>query len=140
MTYYPLHVDSPWIGVHNLTRSVITYQDYLSNPWVTYLTYYVINWHTLTSRSIYQIPLKELLWPQISWSHVLWITQGDTLSQSHEISFIENTCCHQSLSTMTQSIGIYDHFRVSLIGQSLLLILTSTQYPFKVESLCSIVS
>ena len=41
----------------------------------------------------------------------------------HGVS-IENTCSHQPLSIVTQSIGIYDHFRVSLIGQNLLLILT----------------
>ena len=67
--------------------STITYQDYLSNPWVTYPIYYVINLHTLVIRSICQIPLKEFLWPQISWLDVLQITQGATLSQSHEISW-----------------------------------------------------
>ena len=30
-------------------------------------------------------PFKELLQPQILLSHVLRITQGDTLSQTHEI-------------------------------------------------------
>ena len=53
---------------------------------------------------------------------------------------IENTCCHQPSLTMTQSIGIYDHFRVSPIGQNFLLILAQTQYPFKIESTCSIVA
>ena len=41
---------------------------------------------------------------------------------------------------MTQSIGIHDYFRVSPIGQSLLLILAHAQYPLKVESSCSIVA
>ena len=47
---------------------------------------------------------------------------------------IENTCCYQHSSIVTQSIGIYDHFRVSPIGQSLLLILAQAQYPLKVEN------
>ena len=34
---------------------------------------------------------------------------------------------------------ICDHFRVSLVVQSLLLIFALTQYPLKVESLCNIV-
>ena len=55
-------------------------------------------------------------------------------------AFIENTYYHQSLSTVTQSIGKYDNFRVSPISQSLLLILTQTQYFLKVESPCSIVA
>ena len=42
---------------------------------------------------------------------------------------IENTCCHQPPSTVTQSIGIYDYLRVSLIGQNLLLTLAHAQYP-----------
>ena len=47
---------------------------------------------------------------------------------------------HQLSSTVAQSIRIYDHFRVSLIGQSLLLILAYAQYPLNVESPCSIVA
>ena len=69
-----------------MNHSTMTYEDYLSNHWVIDPTYDVINWHTLALRIICQIPLKELLWPEISWSHVLWITQEDTLSQYHEIS------------------------------------------------------
>ena len=53
---------------------------------------------------------------------------------------IENTYCHQPPSTVTQSIGIYDHFRVSPICQSLLLISTQSQYPLKVESSSNIVA
>ena len=53
---------------------------------------------------------------------------------------VENAYCHQPPSTMTQSIGIYDHFRVSPIGQSLLLILAQAQYPLKVESPCNLVA
>ena len=45
---------------------------------------------------------------------------------------IENTYCCQPSSRVTQSIGTYDHFRVSPIGQSLLLILALAQYPLKV--------
>ena len=52
---------------------------------------------------------------------------------------IKNTYCHQPPSIVSQSIGIYDHFRVLPIGQSLPLILTQTQYSLKVESLCNIV-
>ena len=55
-------------------------------------------------------------------------------------AYIENSYCHQSPSTMTQSVGIYDHFKVSPIGHSLLLILAQTQYPLMVESPCSIVA
>ena len=40
---------------------------------------------------------------------------------------------------MTESVRMYDHFRVSLTYQSFLLILTQIQYPVKVESLCSMV-
>ena len=47
---------------------------------------------------------------------------------------IVNTYCHQPPSIVTQSIRIYDHFRVSLIGQSLLLISAQAQYLLKVES------
>ena len=53
---------------------------------------------------------------------------------------IENTYCHQPPPTVTQSIGTSDHFKVLPISQSLLLILTQTQYPLKAESLCSIVA
>ena len=53
---------------------------------------------------------------------------------------IENTCCHQPPSIVIQSIGLYNHFRVSPIGQSLLLILAQAQYPLKVESPHSIVA
>ena len=53
---------------------------------------------------------------------------------------IEITYCHQPLSIMTQSIGIYNYFRISPISQSLLLILAQTQYPIKVESPCNIVA
>ena len=55
-------------------------------------------------------------------------------------AFIENFYCHQPPSTVTQSIGIYDHLRVSPISQSLLLILMQTQLSFKVKSSCSIVA
>ena len=58
-------------------------------------------------------------------THVIWITQGDTLSQSiryHSVS-IENTYRHQPPLIVTKSIGIYDHFRVLPIGQNLLLTL-----------------
>ena len=54
-------------------------------------------------------------------------------------AFIENTCCHQPPSIVAQSIGIYDHFKVSPIGQSLMLTFAQTQYPLKVENPCSIV-
>ena len=53
---------------------------------------------------------------------------------------IENICYHNPLLIMTQSIGLYDHFRVLPISQSLLLILAKTQYPLKIESPCSIVA
>ena len=55
-------------------------------------------------------------------------------------AYIKNTHCHQHPSIVTQSLGIYDHFKVSLICQSLLLILAQTQYPLKVESTSSIVA
>ena len=55
-------------------------------------------------------------------------------------AYIENTYCHHPPSIVIQFIGIYDHFKVSPISQSLLLILAQTQYPLKVESPCSIVS
>ena len=45
-----------------------------------------------------------------------------------------------NLHQVTQSIGIYDHFRVSPIGQSLQLNLAQAQYPLKVESSCNIVA
>ena len=56
----------------------------------------------------------------------------------HDAS-IENTCYHQPPSAVNQSIGIYDHFSVSPIGQNL-SILAQAQYPLKVESSCSIVA
>ena len=87
LTHYPLHVDSHELVYVIKQGSVIIYQYYPSYPSVTNPTYYVINWHTLALRSICQIPLKKLLWPQILWSHILYITQIGTLSQSHEISW-----------------------------------------------------
>ena len=60
------------------------------------------------------------------------------LMRYHGVS-IENTYYHQPPSTVTQSIEVYDHFRVSLINQSLLLILAQTQYSLKVENPCNIV-
>ena len=53
----------------------------------------------------------------------------------YHVAFIENTCYHYPPSIVTQSIEIYDHFKVSHIGQSLILIFAHAQYPFKVESL-----
>ena len=53
---------------------------------------------------------------------------------------IENTYFYQPPSTVNQPIGIYDHFRVSLISKSLLLIVTQAQYPLKVEIPCNIVA
>ena len=53
---------------------------------------------------------------------------------------IENTYFHQPSLIVTQSIRIYDHFRVLPIGQSLLFILAHTQYPLKIETPCSIVA
>ena len=55
-------------------------------------------------------------------------------------AYIENICFYKASITMTQSIGIYDLFRVSSIGQSLLLMLALAQYPLKVESPCNIVT
>ena len=52
---------------------------------------------------------------------------------------IKNIYCRHFSSTMTQFIRIYDHFKVSLIGQRFLLILAHGQYPLKVESPCNIV-
>ena len=60
------------------------------------------------------------------------------LMRYHNV-IIEDTCCHQLSSTMTKSIKIYEHFRVSPISQNLLLILAQGQYPLKVESSCTIV-
>ena len=57
----------------------------------------------------------------------------------HDAS-IGNTCCHQPSLIVTQFIGIYDYFIVSLIGWSLLLILVHAQYLFKVKSPWSIVA
>ena len=53
---------------------------------------------------------------------------------------IENIYCHQAPSIVTQSIGIYDPFKISPIGQRLLLILAHAQYFLKVESPSIIVS
>ena len=53
---------------------------------------------------------------------------------------IENICCHQPPSTMTQFVRIYDHIRVSFISQNLLLTSVYTQYPLNVESLCNILT
>ena len=39
-----------------------------------------------------------------------------------------------------RSIDTYDHIKVSLIDQSLLLILAQIQYPLKVKSLCGIIA
>ena len=80
--------------------------------------------------------------PQILWSHVLWITQRDKVSQSMRYLnvFIENTYYHDHSSKVTQSIGIYDHFRNLPICQSLLLIFSQAQYPLKVEGPRSIVA
>ena len=66
----------------------------------------------------------------------------ETLSQSMRYYdvFIENAYCHQPPLIVTQSIGIYEYFRISPISQNLLLILASTRYPLKVESPCSIVA
>ena len=52
----------------------------------------------------------------------------------HHGASIENNYCHQPPPIVTQFIGIYSHFRISPISQSLLLILAQTQYPLEVES------
>ena len=52
---------------------------------------------------------------------------------------IKNTYCHQPPLIVTQFVAINNHLRVLPIGQSLMLTLTQAQYPFKVESPCSIV-
>ena len=58
----------------------------------------------------------------------------------HHGASIENNYCHQPPPIVTQFIGIYNHFRISPISQSLLLILAQTQYPLKVESSYNIVA
>ena len=50
---------------------------------------------------------------------------------------IENTYYHQPSSIVTQSIGIYDHFKVSSIGESFLLILAQVQYYLNLERRCT---
>ena len=45
---------------------------------------------------------------------------------------IENMYFDWPLSIVNQSIGIYDHIKVSLIGKNLLLILVQTQYLFNI--------
>ena len=52
---------------------------------------------------------------------------------------IENTCCYQLPSTVTQFIGICNHLKVLLIGQNLLLTFDINSI-FKVESPCSTVA
>ena len=46
----------------------------------------------------------------------------------YHVAYIKNTYCHQPPSIVTQSIRIYDHFRVSPISQSLLLTLAQTLF------------
>ena len=67
-------------------------------------------------RAYFKFLLKEMLYSNSFISQVLWITKGIhclNLMRYHD-AFIENTCCHQPPSLVTQSIGIYDHFGVSL--------------------------
>ena len=45
-----------------------------------------------------------------------------------------------NILTVTQSIEICNHLKVSTIGQSLMLALTHTQYSFKIESTSNIVT
>ena len=71
------------------------------------------------------------------------VIRGSQQSQSmrYHGTSIENNCCHQHPSTTTQSIGLYDHLRVSPIGQSLFFFTWEhAQYLLKVESPCNIVA
>ena len=122
------------VNAINLSRSILKSLSYR-------FSYYVINWCTLLIKSICQISFKELLQLYIPWSHVFRIIWDDTLFRSHEIPwYLYWEYYHQSSSIVTQFIGIYDHINVSSIDQSLLFILTQTQYPLKVESICNIVA
>ena len=87
------------MNVINLLRLPI--QHWVLNP--------LIKWSIDTLqliKNMCQTPLKELLRPQIWWSHVLKITQGDMLSRTHRYhcSSIENTYSYQTPSIMNQYI------------------------------------
>ena len=84
------------------------------------------------------LKLHILLYDQLTYSnskeHMLNSTQ-----RTATIS-IENTYYCEPSSIVIQSLGIYDHFRISHIGQNFLLILAQIQYPLKIESPCGIVA
>ena len=65
-----------------------------------------------------QIPLMELLWCHKFHDHKLFGSPKGTHylnpMRYHGV-FIENTYCHQLPSIVTQSIKIYDHFKISPI-------------------------
>ena len=76
----------------------------------------------------------------IRFGHDWWPWPKTLFLIVYHYTSIENTYCHKPLSMVTQFISIHDHFNISFIGHSLLLILVQVQYPLKVESLCNIVA
>ena len=102
----------------------------------------MINWHTLARRSIYQTPLRNY-YDHKFHNHMSFGSSKGTHCLNpmrYHGAYIENTCCHQPPSIVTQSIWIYDYFRVSPMGQNLLLILAQAQYPLKVKNPYNIVT
>ena len=136
MTCYPLCSTSPWIGVHSLTRwKLSAFEDYLYYSWVTNpLIMYSTNMFYL-SKSLCQVPLKELLWPYFPWTHLLgspkW-THCLNPDRYYGVS-IENTYCYRFSSTITKSIGnIWSTYDLTRRSKPLLTS-TQAQYSLKVE-------
>ena len=126
VTYYPLYVDSLRIGVRNLTRQYyhlsrlllqfLSYKFHLLYDQLTYSNSkeHMSNFH---KRKCYDYSLLDhTSFRSPQGKHCL------NPMRYHGASS-ENTYCYQPLPIVTQSIGIYDHLRISPIGQSLLLTL-----------------
>ena len=142
MTHYPLHGDSPRIGVRNLTRQCyhlsrlpfkfLSYKSHLS---CDQLTYSNSNEHMSNSTKGIIMAIDFIITSFGSPKRTHYLNP-----MRHHGASIENNYCHQPPPIVTQFIGIYSHFRISPISQSLLLILAQTQYPLEVESSYSIVA
>ena len=113
--------------------------------------------HWRRSLSVHNCPYNRMkiktLWRSFfSWSDT---TYNLHVNNMHPLTFYKVHSLHKrrhlcnidtgffpqkSVGCMTQSIRIYDHFRVSPKCWTLLFILAWTQYPLKVKSQCSMVT
>ena len=136
VTNYLLCSFFPWTGVHSLTRwKLASFRDYLYYPWVTDSHIVCSMDMSKLSKSLCQVPLKELLCHSFHEHTSLGSPKGTHClnPKRYHGAPIENTYYYRLPSTMTQSIGnIWSTYDLTYKSKSLLT-LVQTQYSIKVE-------